>query len=399
LSGFTTGTISSFTVSGNVTDKNLTLAQITYSVSGTVSKSDGGGASGASVQLRKDGSAVGSAVTANGSGEYAISGVRPGTYAIEGSLADYISGSTGSFTISNGNVTGKNLTLQKGAPAPITGKTLQAALDEIKGKAAQGEYVIELGQDESGLSPCDIADFSTPVTIIVNGNGKTIGWKAYNSASYGDITVESGVTLVLKNLTFQGNMTSSNTASLVYVKSGGKLILESGAALTGNQASNGGAVYIANGGTFEMKGGEITGNKSSGYGHGVYIAAGGSMTCKGGAIHTNTHKSYDTTNDVAVLASASGTGTLTVGGNPRIDKVWLYYNSTNVPAITVESGFSGSATIDLSATSFKDKQILKGGGVSSAYTNFSLGVSRSNLGSGSGTSLSSYSIDSSGYLK
>jgi formylglycine-generating enzyme required for sulfatase activity len=116
LSGYTTGTIPSFNVTtANVTGKDLTLARIivpTYTVSGTITTdAPGGAANGASVQLKQGSTAVGSPVSTNGSGAYAIPNVLPGTgYSIEVSLAGYATDTIPSFEVV-GDVTGKNLTL------------------------------------------------------------------------------------------------------------------------------------------------------------------------------------------------------------------------------------------------------------------------------------------------
>jgi protocatechuate 3,4-dioxygenase beta subunit len=399
LAGYTTGTIPAFEVSADVT-KDLTLQKTTYTISGTISLSDGGYADGAGVQLKKDGSAEGSPVSTDSSGAYAIGNVLPGTYSIEVTHTGYDTGTLTNVVVSGGNLTGQTLTLQKTGPGvtTITGKTLSAALDEVKAANAGGEYLIELGQNQTNASPYDITGFVTPVTITVDGKGYSVGW-AKNTAT-GHITVQSGVTLILKNVTFTGNMESSNTASLIYVKSGGTFKMETGAKLTGNQASNGGAVYVSSGGTFEMTGGEITGNKSSNLGYGVYISAsGGSMIMSGGSISGNTHKTntYES-NDVAIYATTSAAGSLTMSGDARIGRIWLSYNSaTYFGAITIDDGFSGSdkvAIIDVSSTSFKGLQILNGSAVGSSYNRFTLGVSRSSS-TVSGTALTG-SINSSG---
>jgi hypothetical protein len=86
LAGYETGTIDDVEVDGDVTGKDITLQKTamlggagTHTISGVVSKSDGGFASGASVQLRSSGSPVGSAVQAGTDGSYTITGVAAGT--------------------------------------------------------------------------------------------------------------------------------------------------------------------------------------------------------------------------------------------------------------------------------------------------------------------------------
>jgi hypothetical protein len=94
------------------------LAKIRYSVSGTITKSDGGNAEGASVQLKQDSNNVGGAATTDGSGAYTIPNVLPGTYTIAVTLAGYVTGTISSVTVGEGNVTGQDLTLAKEASEP-----------------------------------------------------------------------------------------------------------------------------------------------------------------------------------------------------------------------------------------------------------------------------------------
>jgi formylglycine-generating enzyme required for sulfatase activity len=115
LSGYTTGTITSFNLAGNETGKNLTLVRIVYSISGTITTDDPptGAANGASVQLKQGSTAVGSPVSTDVSGAYAIPNVPAGTgYTIEVSLSGYVTGTVPSFNLT-GNETGKDLTLTR----------------------------------------------------------------------------------------------------------------------------------------------------------------------------------------------------------------------------------------------------------------------------------------------
>jgi hypothetical protein len=100
------------------------------------------------------------------------------------------------------------------------------------------------------------------------------------------LTVGSGVTLTLKDITLKGK--SDNNGLLVQVNTGGELVLENGAVITGNTGDNGGGVQVA-GGTLTMTGGKISGNTRGGYGAtgaGVYMS-GGDFTMSGGEISGN----------------------------------------------------------------------------------------------------------------
>jgi uncharacterized repeat protein (TIGR02543 family) len=133
LSGYITGNVTSFDVTtGNVTGKDLELVKITepvYTVSGTITTDNPGGAAiGASVQLKQGGDNVSNAVT-RVDGLYTIYNVPAGTgYTIEVSLSGYTTGVSSSFNIT-GNVTGQDLELVRivytvtfnvdgGAPVP-----------------------------------------------------------------------------------------------------------------------------------------------------------------------------------------------------------------------------------------------------------------------------------------
>jgi hypothetical protein len=104
------------------------------------------------------------------------------------------------------------------------------------------------------------------------------------------ITVGSGVTLTLKDITLKGK--SDNNAPLVRVN-GGTLILDTGAAIQDNGATTSGAGVYATGGTVTMRAGsKVTGNTSTGnyvyiYGAGVYVID-GTFNMDGGEISGNT---------------------------------------------------------------------------------------------------------------
>jgi hypothetical protein len=85
-------------------------------VSGTISVSDsgeGGSPEGASIQLRQGENVLGTAASADAGGAYAITGVEPGTYTIEVSLAGYNTNKLENVAVSNTNLPGQDLTLTK----------------------------------------------------------------------------------------------------------------------------------------------------------------------------------------------------------------------------------------------------------------------------------------------
>jgi hypothetical protein len=114
--------------------------------------------------------------------------------------------------------------------------------------------------------------------------------------------VGDGVTLTLKNITFKGSTT--NNAPLIKVETGGTLVLEKGAVITGNTNTTsttdnttstdlGGGVYVNSGGTLNLEDGAyITANTAFSTGGGVYVkgianSTGGTFNMSGGEISGN----------------------------------------------------------------------------------------------------------------
>ena len=424
LSSYTTGTIASFEVSsGNVTSKNIQLTKTIVAVSGvSLDRSE------LSLEVNKTATLT-ATVTPDNAANKAVSwsSDAEGVATVNGGLITAVG--TGSATITvttaDGGKTASCAVTVAAAEEEvqtITGKTITEALDYIRnlGAAASASYLIKLGQDETNVSTYDMttstgSTFKKGLTITVDGAKEgggtyTVQWASGNSTTQGCLTLSQDVTFILKNVTFRGYISSSKTQSLVWIKgsstSHSTLKMQDGAVLTGNQASNGGAVYMA-GGYLVMEGGSITGNKSSGLGHGVYMYQNSSarIIMTGGSITGNIHKSNTSgDNDVAIAAGNAGSGTLILSDDARIGRIWLGYHSSsgNYGTITIDDSFNGAdtvATIDLYSTDLNSKQILKGDRVSSSYNRFTLGASRTNFTSGSGTALNGYYIDSSGYLR
>ncbi|MDR2029088.1 MAG: carboxypeptidase regulatory-like domain-containing protein, partial [Treponema sp.] len=175
LAGYDTGTIAAFVVSDeNVTGRDLTLTKTevlpgTYTVSGTIGVSDsgeGGSPSGASVQLRQGGNAVGSAASAGAGGAYAITGVAPGTYTIEVTLDGYNPNTLSSVTVSNANLTGQNITLTKAVvdPATYTVSGTVSVSDSGEGGSPEGAQV-QLRNDQGPVGTAASADDTGAYTI------------------------------------------------------------------------------------------------------------------------------------------------------------------------------------------------------------------------------------------
>jgi hypothetical protein len=127
---------------------------------------------------------------------------------------------------------------------------------------------------------------NSPPTVAIDGGSRVVEDTGNPGAAF--ITVEDGVTLTLKNITLQIGIYGSMHNPVVRVGSGGVLILEEGAVITGhtNEGEGDGGVVVGNGGRLLMKGGEISGNTAAGgNGGGVYVA--GMFTMQGGTITGN----------------------------------------------------------------------------------------------------------------
>jgi uncharacterized repeat protein (TIGR02543 family) len=160
--------------------------------------------------------------------------------------------------------------------------TLTESLAWISDNAVESrDYTITLKSNET-IAPQTLSYGGKNVSITLNGGSTE---RTVSLSSDGSLfTVDNGVTLTLDaNVTLQGR--SDNTLSLVWVDSGGTLVLKDRAKITSNTTSAyGGGVAVAGGGTFTMSGGEISDN-TSGAGGGVYVS--GTFTMSGGTISDN----------------------------------------------------------------------------------------------------------------
>jgi len=167
---------------------------------------------------------------------------------------------------------------------------LTASLTYILSNAVNDDdFYIVLGTNES-VSPKSLifsSGKSVRITLIGYGSERTLTLNTNENMFY----IRSGVTLTIDvNITLVGR--STNNSALVYV-SGGNLIMNNGAKITGNNANNasGGGIYINSSGTFTMNGGTISGN-SAYRGGGIHMETNnGIVIINGGTISGNTASS------------------------------------------------------------------------------------------------------------
>jgi len=159
-------------------------------------------------------------------------------------------------------------------------------------------FEFTLSADETlSAQSLESASITSPITIILNG---TQAVNALTLSGFGSLfTVGNNVTLKLRNIQLRG--TGSNTASLIDINAGGKVIIENGTLITGNNTEStkhGGGITVNTGGVLEMPAGTtgriyqnssahasdwLSGNIGGG---GVWVR-GGKFTMDGGYIEEN----------------------------------------------------------------------------------------------------------------
>jgi len=196
----------------------------------------------------------------------------------------------------------------------IGNQNLATALSWISTNAVSGNnFIVVLGANES-ISPTSLSYSGKTVGITLMGysSERIITLNANGSM----FTINSGVTFTLdENITLVGR--DENTASVVYVSNGGKLILNYGAKISGNTNTNaniyGSGVSVYYGGILTMNGGEISNNNHSNGGGGGVDVANGTFTMSGGKIRGNTAN-----NGGGVYVDSNGLFTMnggTISGN------------------------------------------------------------------------------------
>jgi hypothetical protein len=188
-----------------------------YNISGTITKSDGGAASGASVMLVKnsDNSDAGQSPT-NAAGEYIITGVGAGSYKIVATLNGYETGTIDELKIVDSDLTGKNMTLPK---ITVPTYTVGGIVTKPDGSVAAGASVkilkasdnTNVGQSAttnvSGeYSIGDIPSGAYNIIIILDG---------YETGMLVNVSVNNA-DLSGQNITLQTITVNANAISIVY---------------------------------------------------------------------------------------------------------------------------------------------------------------------------------------
>jgi hypothetical protein len=211
----------------------------------------------------------------------------------------------------------------------ITGVTV--LYFQLEGKDANGNEIAETVSFTSGTdintTGLVLNSGNSPANVVIDGGGREIKLEQNNQGSV--ITVETGVTLTLRNIVFTGTQghSNGNTSPLIKVD-GGELILETGAVIKGNwgprstdsiNATPGPAgVYVKSGAFTMNEGSSITENFNSGVVVGNKDdSSTGTFTMNGGIISNNTNGYYDNARGLGVDVE-SGTFIMnggTISGN------------------------------------------------------------------------------------
>jgi hypothetical protein len=208
---------------------------------------------------------------------------------------------------------------------------------------------------------------NSPASVTIEGNGQVVDLTGAPL-----ITVGTGVTLTLKNVTFKGLKSgdggdTDNTRPLVLVNPGGTLIMEAGAVITGNtnlgdaswgtaQYNAGGGVMVS-GGTFTMKDGAAISHNTSKQtvvngrnlgGGGVGVVNGGEFIMEGGTIEDNVAEATASFGGGSSKWGGGGgvmvyAGTFTMKGGTITDNTAAKYSGL---ISFSENGFGGGVSVN-----------------------------------------------------
>jgi len=215
-----------------------------------------------------------------------------------------------------------------GSEVTVTGGTLAKKIEWVQSHRSSGiTYTIEVTADEEIPGYMFTSGSNRDMTIILNGNGKTISLK--NDAVRWLFMVGDNVTLVLNNIILKGH--DHNRASLVVVA--GKLVMNDGSKIIANRNGEG-SEYLRNlgggvwvNGTFIMNDGEISGNYAY-IGGGIFVNYGNFRIINGTIYGSNAADDLKNTAYLSYNGCAFGMRTGSAQYGTYNGNIW---NGTDLP--------------------------------------------------------------------
>ncbi|MDR0698531.1 MAG: carbohydrate-binding domain-containing protein [Tannerella sp.] len=251
LTGYETNSIDGIKVlNTDITLDEIVLQKIivpTYVISGTVTKSDGSAAAGASVQVKKAGDNVyvGQAVTTDASGTYSIGDIPSGKYNIIIMLDGYDTGILSDVMVNNADLTSLNVILQ----------TITINANAVNIVFSDNDVTIDnLPSDGSVTATKNGAD----VTIVSSAT-KTVECFVSGATSNGSLKIQNNATvpntlrLTLNNVMITS---ASKLPPIQVTKNEGVTIVElkGNNILSDNASNEENATLITKSGSFEFEG-------------------------------------------------------------------------------------------------------------------------------------------------
>ena len=235
-------------------------APLVFSISGTVTKSDGGSASGASVMIIKisDGSDAGQSST-NAAGEYIITGLSSGSYKITVTLNGYETGFVDEAKITNADAIVTEIVLQK---INVPTYAISGTVTKPDGSAAAGTSIqIRKASDNTNVGQAGIADASGAFSIndIPAGTYNIIfTLEGYETGILQDVIINNA-NVTNKDISLQTVTVNANAINIVYSgtnvtvsnlpSDGSVTVTKSGADLTVASSSSGLVEFYVSGST------------------------------------------------------------------------------------------------------------------------------------------------------
>ena len=235
-------------------------APIVFSISGTVTKSDGGAASGASVMVVNisDGSDAGQSST-NAAGEFIITGLSAGNYKITVTFNGYETGSVAEVKITNAEVIVSAVVLQK---ITVPTYSISGTVSKPNGSVATGASAqLRKASDNTNVGQAATTDASGAYSIsdIPAGAYNIIFYlEGYETGILTDITV-SNANISGKDFSLKTTTVNEGAISIVYSEADATIsnlpsdesitVTKSGADITLASSSNGLVEFHVSGST------------------------------------------------------------------------------------------------------------------------------------------------------